>query len=500
MASQRLRAVWNGGREASRFVLGNYLVSGVVKSFYRGYREHLENEVEPREVAADLINECEHIFITGFDIGVEPLSDSERQDVIEHVVGDVELLKHEAYPIIADYLFEDRDRYERSTYLCLAFCWEMSRVETDSGGQFGDERADFRYEVREIVSEFNFSDPGEEEEWFLQRYDQLRNLVSADDLDRGSAGNEEQRDLETVYWDFAYTYIPLQHPEYNEKDKNEKERLRSKVIQLVHDAELNTGSASRNLLAIIRDEEERIRDEFEQRQAYMVFSQSLSDDNRKEFKDALETKFPYFVDIGNKSYHTPSEGRQTIFLTQHIVYPVSEYRNLEDFYERGISQIVPEGRFVAIMKINTSEYYLPDDEEDLLAEAENPSYVENSISALDFLQTEHPPEDITSRAIDNLLGDEIEVKEMLRSLRIDVLIPSITTTEQDVIREQREQIEAKFEIQDVFDWRKKNPLEVAEYIYHCDKKTDNSPEEWEKRTDVLVERAENWYRATQSIS
>jgi hypothetical protein len=216
--------------------------------------------------------------------------------------------------------------------------------------------------------------------------------------------------------------------------------------------------------------------------------------------DALETKFPYFVDIGNKSYHTPSEGRQTIFLTQHIVYPVSEYRDLEDFYERGISQIVPKGRFVAIMKINTSEYYLPDDEEDLLAEAENPSYVENSISALDFLQTEHPPEDITSRAIDNLLGDEIEVKEMLRSLRIDVLIPSITTTEQDVIREQREQIEAKFEIQDVFDWRKKNPREVAEYIYDIDEKTDNSSEEWEKRTNVLVERAENWYRATQSIS
>jgi len=232
---------------------------------------------------------------------------------------------------------------------------------------------------------------------------------------------------------------------------------------------------------------------------YMVFSQSLSGDTREEFTNALEKKFPYYVDVGKKSYHTPSEGEETIYLTQHIVYPVSEYADLEDFYERGISKIVPGGRFVAVMKIATSKYYLPDDEEDLLAEAEEPSYVEASISALDFLQTEHPPEDITSRAIDNLLGDEIDVKEMLKSLRVDVLMPNITTKEQEVIRHNRRAIETRFEIQDLFDWRKKDPEEIARYIDELDTVTENSMEEWKERTDMLVERADNWYRATQTV-
>jgi len=76
--------------------------------------------------------------------------------------------------------------------------------------------------------------------------------------------------------------------------------------------------------------------------------------------------------------------------------------------------------------------------------------------------------------LDNLVGEEIEVKEMLRSLRIDVLIPGLSQDEERVLRDNRERIEEEFEVKDIFDWRKKNPDDVGGYLYYLDEETENS--------------------------
>jgi hypothetical protein len=458
-------------------------------------------KVAPAKTASNIIDDFIEIVVDELEISTNRFNEQDREEVIEEIVGEVELVKHEVYPIVAKYYFQDIDRYEQLTYLTMVFCREQNLLDEKTGVNRGEEKADYREEIRNIVADFRFTKPREKERCFIQTYDVLKDAIRTGkrNSDRSLFRNDVDSP-EKVYNEFAFTYIPLQHPDYDEESKTEREQLRSKVVRLVHDAELNTGAVSKDILKIIQQEEKRIREEFQKKQAYMVFSQTLAGEDTKEaFTNTLESKFPYHVNIGTKSYHTPEEGSETIFLTQHIVYPRSDYDDLEDFYERGISNFAPDKHFVAVMEIATSEYYIPEKPKRLREVADNPAYLDNNIEALAFLQTEHPPGDITSRAIDNLLGDEIEVKEMLKSLRIDVLIPNVTMVEQETIRRNRESIEAEFEISDVFDWRKKNPSEIASYIHSIDNESGNSLEEWKDRAEVLVKRAGDWHDAIETL-
>lgn len=210
-------------------------------------------------------------------------------------------------------------------------------------------------------------------------------------------------------------------------------------------------------------------------------------------------RFSYYIQIGNKDYRKPSfDDEKTIYMAQHIIYPESEYGTRAEFYHEALEEagIIPEGHFVAVMNLTTTNPYFPQEPDALMKAADEPDYIEGSLNALDFFRTEKPPEDVTSRAIDNLLNDEIEVKEMLASLRIDVLVPGASTMEQEVLRGIREELEEKFEVTDVFDWRKKSPKEMAEFIASCDNLTDNGVKEWEERTKTLVQTAENWHQAS----
>jgi len=356
------------------------------------------------------------------------------------------------------------------------------------------------------MGEFDFASPEEHELRFLSTFETLNHAIrKGNRVEDKSLYTGEPEEPKKIYRDFVHTFLPfLDHPDFNIERESEQERLRSKVIQIVRQGELNTAAAGRNILEIIREEEERILREYDSEKAFMVFSQHwYGDRETNEFKQRIQRKFPYHVETsgGRYAYSKPKlDEQEPLHLTKHIVFTEKDYAGAKDFYERALEEIIPEGHFVAVLETSNTSPYYPQTEEKLIEAADKPNYLQNAVQGIEFFETSRPPEDVTSRALDNLVGDEIEVKEMLRSLRIDVLIPGLSQDEEGVLRENRGRIEKEFEVKDIFDWRKKNSDDLGGYLYYLDGETENSEAEWNEIAEELIETSEEWFQATETIS
>lgn len=523
MSYDQLGAAWAGLKNAYDFAANKYLLSGIIQNFRQGRKSYILDEVQERDAVVSMLEDFEEIAIKELQILGEGFSLS-KNELANDIVEQVEPVKHEVYPFASSHLFHDYSPDTRNlpvpdgaalhsevehkrekTFLCMILAREQVRLTEGRGSWHGETRADFRQRLRWEMGEFNFISPGEDELRFLSTFETLNrairegNRVKDESLFVGKPDEPEK-----VYRDFVHTFLPfLDYPDYDIEGESEQERLRSKVIQIIKQGELNTAAAGKNLLQVIRDEEDRILREHDSEKAFMIFSQDWYG-NRKteEFKRRLRQKFPYHVETSGGSYafSQPNfDGQEDFYLTRHIVFTEADYFGAEDFYERALGELIPEGHFVAVLETSNTSPYYPQSDEELIESAKNPDHLQNAIQGIEFFETSRPPEDITSRALDNLVGDEIEVKEMLRSLRIDVLIPGLSQDEERVMRDNRELIEDEFEIIDIFDWRKKNSDDIGGYLYYLDEETGNSEEDWKENAERLVETSMEWFRATETV-
>lgn len=524
MSYDQLRAAWAGLKSAYDFAANKYLLSGVIHNFRQGRKTYLVDEVQERDAVVSMLKDFEEIAIEELELVDEGFS-QDTEELASEIIEQVEPVKHEVYPFASSYLFQDFSsetenlpvpedtrgnsevvRKRQKAFLCMVLAREQVRLMEGVGSWNGESRADLRQRLRREMGEFEFASPSKHELRFLSTFETLNPAIrDGSRMDEDALFTGEPDEPEKVYRDFVHTFLPfLDYPDYDVEGKSEQERLRSKVIQIVRQGELNTAAAGRNILQVIREEEERILREHTSEKAFMVFSQHWHGSrDTDEFKQRIQRKFPYHVETsgGRYAYSKPQfDGQEQLFLTKHIVFTEKDYSGAQDFYERALEEIIPEGHFVAVLETSNTSPYYPQSEKELIDSANQPDHLQNAIKAIEFFETSRPPEDVTSRALDNLVGDEIEVKEMLRSLRIDVLIPGLSQDEERALRENREQIEGEFEVKDIFDWRKKNPDDVGGYLYYLDDETENSEEDWKDNAEKLIETSEEWFRATETVS
>lgn len=524
MLYDQLNATWSGVKNAYDFAANQYLLSGLIYNFKQGREAYLVDKIQERDTVASILTDFEEIAVRELQIAGEGFSQPKEELAME-IIEQVQPVKHEVYPLAASHLFGDHSigseessgttnsndesevtQKREKTFLCMVLAREQVRLIESLGSWQGENRADLRQRLRREMGEFDFSSPSDEELKFLSTFETLSHAIR-----NGNRTNDkplfsgEPNEPEKVYRDFVHTFLPfLDYPDYDSAGKSEQERLRSKVIQIVRQGELNTAAAGRNVLKVIREEEERILREHTSEKAFMIFSQHwFGNKDTSEFKKRIQRKFPYHVETsgGRYAYSKPKfDGQEQFYLTKHIVFTESEYSGAQEFYERALENLIPEGHFVAVLETSNTSPYYPQSEEELISAANNPDYLKNAIQGIEFFETSRPPENVTSRALDNLVGDEIEVKEMLRSLRIDVLIPGLSQEEETVLRGNREQIEGKFEIKDIFDWRKKDSADVGKYLSDLDDVTNNSDKDWEENAKKLIATSKEWYRATETVS
>lgn len=524
MAHDQLKATWVGVKSAYDFAANNYLLSGLIHNFHQGRRTYLVDKVQERDTVVSILQDFEEIAIEELQIVDEGFSQP-LEDLAEGIVERVEPVKQEVYPFASAYLFHDIPLNEEDlpgidevtaesetslkrekTFLCMILAREQVRLTEGMGSWQGETRADLRQRIRREIGEFNFASPGDDELRFLFTFESLNTAIrDGERVEDKVLFEGEPEEPEKVYRDFVHTFLPfLDYPDYDIEGKSEQERLRSKVIQIVRQGELNTAAAGRNVLQVIREEEQRILREHTSEKAFVIFSQHWHGSrNTDEFKNRIQRKFPYHVETsgGRYSYSKPQfDGQEPFYLTKHIVFTENDYSGAQDFYERALEELIPEGHFVAVLETSNTSPYYPQSEEELIDLANKPDHLRDAIQGIEFFETSRPPEDVTSRALDNLVGDEIEVKEMLRSLRIDVLIPGLSQDEESVLREYREPLENEFEIDDIFDWRKKNAEDIGGHLYSVDEKTDNSEKEWVENAEKLIETSEEWFKATETVT
>ncbi|MFU1780093.1 hypothetical protein ACM16X_01800 [Haloarcula japonica] len=523
MSYDQLRATWAGLKSAYDFAANKYLLSGLLHNFQQGRETYLVDEVQERDAVVSMLTDFEEIVIDELELLDEGFT-QEKEELASEIIEQVEPVKHEVYPFASSYLFQDFPsvnenlpvpenavedsevvRKREKTFLCMVLAREQVRLTDRRGSWNGESRADLRQRLRREMGEFEFGSPSEHELRFLSTFETLNLAIrEGNRTDGKSLFTGEPDEPEKVYRDFVHTFLPfLDYPDYDIEGKSEQERLRSKVIQIVRQGELNTAAAGRNILQVIREEEERILREHSTEKGFTVFSQNWhGEKSTDQFKNRIERKFQYHVATKGTqySYSKPKfEGQEPLYLTKHTIFTEKEYSDAEDFYNRALESLIPEGHFVAVIETSNTRPYYPQSENDLLEMAKNPEYLEGAIEGIKFFETSSPPEDVISIALDNLVGEEIEVKEMLRSLRIDVLIPGLSQDEERVLRDNRERIEEEFEVKDIFDWRKKNPDDVGGYLYYLDEETENSEGDWKENAEGLIETSEEWFRATETV-
>ena len=524
MVSNQFGAVLAGLRKSYKFAANKYLLSGLVENFRQGRRSYIENKAETQRSIECILKDFEEVAVKELQIVGSGFS-RDNEDIAAELAEQVEPLKHEVYPFTASLLFNDYSTSEEDlpvtteessqtgtahkrekALLCMVMAREQVRLSEQIGSWHGESRADLRQCVRREMGEFDFTSPDSEELRFLSTFETLAYAIrEGNRVEDSPLYTGEPEEPEKAYRDFIHTFLPfLDYPSYDSEGESEQERLRSKVIQIVRQGELNTAAAGRNLLEIIQKEEKRILRKYTAEKAFIIFSQNwYGSRDTDQFKNRIQRKFPYHVETGGGryAYSKPKfEGQEQFYLTKHIVFTEKDYSGAEDFYNRALEGLIPEGHFVAVLQTENGSPYYPQSESELFSQANSPENIQNAIQGIEFFETSTPPEDITSHALDNLVGDEIEVKEMLRSLRIDVLIPGLSSDEERTLRENRERIEREFEVSDIFDWRKKDSADIGSFLYYLDEQTGNTEEEWQSVASELVNTSTEWFTATETVS
>lgn len=345
------------------------------------------------------------------------------------------------------------------------------------------------YEHKEAISQclenFDFTHPGEAELKLLHGFDDLREILDSENgTGHRVALETEVDDPEQTYEELMDAHYPFgkTYPEY---DKTTLREYKKNIAELVQ-AELSVGGAQSRVLDAIKEERERLKQELGSRDTFLLALRVIdwdgSVDGYDDIDRPLARKFDDHIKIG-RTYTVDDEAErdEDVRVNMWLVSVESRYPSGDAFYHSEVEPVLPDEVVGYATRIDTP--LGPDYErEELYEDAQSRELVDEIISQADILFTGQQDEEITLRAIENMVDRDVGAEDLLGAVQLDS-VTDATAEESRAFSEHRDDIEAELGIDSVFEWG------------------DVSPERAGKEIDVLVDVGdrERWTELASSL-
>lgn len=447
-------------------------------------RQKIQTLRNQRKDANAIIDDWMKILQEDFGLQIN-LDDKVRAEIKNKIVEETEQLKIDAYPIISEITLNQYAPETRNGLEAFVFAREIERLrEEESRTDFtGEQPSEYTQGVRNALDIFDFMDPAKEEKMFLLLYDKLSKAIkngiavessSIDAIELAIQPTPSQKELIQKYQEFMREYYPSEswpmfgHDEYI--------KYKNKIVELVQQ-QISIGGIQGDIFGILKKERERILDQLEAQEAYLVCSKQIENYDGNFHHKTLPDRYHRSIRIGSKYLEEPNKEEEPLEIKMRIVFPQKSYGSSSNFMSNSLSAVVPEEELVYVSKLSMPFESRRSEDEiyEIANEDENVDYV---LSETDFLLKGRSEEDVTRAAIDNLRMSEMDVAELLKSLTLRSVVEFATYEEEEFFSRRRSDLEDGLEIADIFEWGEQDPEVVGELLDRWD--GEEVSDRWEK--------------------
>lgn len=449
----------------------------------------IEEGKAARQTAEQIVADFESIVFDTFHLE-QYTTEYNRDQVINTILDQTELVKQTSYPLLAAAIFEEQDRTFRNGVLVAAFCREQKQMnQTDQEIIYTGERTSaFREAVKDALSDFDFKSPGDSERRLLQTFTALQPGIESNQLP-GSVEIFQDciDDPEGVFDHLTRHYTAIDFDiTYGEDDWA---HINSRILDVVYRGELNADRVRSDLDQIIQQEVDRLSAERKDRQAFLLCYKTIKktdDGSFSGFQEKLKTQFQDWIYIGTKyaSDDDLTNDRNRVEVSMHIVFPKKRYGSPAAFHAAAIAPIAPENLLVTPSELSVSPFHVGTDRKELYDMADEESDVDLIYDFTDYLVTQETERAIMAEALDNLINHRIDISELLRALPLNVFVPYITDKEETVFTRYQDTMERQLGINEFADWGNQDVDDVMQELQHAD--TEAVSDRWGRIAKDIV--------------
>lgn len=325
------------------------------------------------------------------------------------------------------------------------------------------------YEHKEAISQclenFDFTNPGESELKLLHGFNDLRLILDTEVADCTLTLEGEIDDPEQLYEMMMDNHYPFSKT-YPAFDKITLREYKQNIAELVQ-AELSVAGAQSKILESIKEERERLKLEIGSRDTFLIAFRVInwegSVDGYDDIDRPLAQKFGDHIKIGRTyTVDEDAEKDEDVRVNMWLVSVEPRYPSGEAFFHAEIEPILPDEVVGYATRINTP-LRTNHDREELYAISESRELVDEIVSQADILFTGQQDEEITLRAIENMVDRNVSAEDLLAAIQLDS-IADATGEESRAFAAHRGEIEETLGITSVFEWGDIDPEKASEKI------------------------------------
>jgi len=480
------KPLWRAGKQTATRIIKRIPSLDVIFNFFEATQERRDSRVIVDDFVEIAFDEL------GMDSSFRPKGD-ERDRLADEIATETNQTKSAGYRRLANALFEEESSDDRRIRLILVFCREYIKAEDtlDTGETIHDIQSGISRALS--ASNCDFRKWNDTADKLLSAYGAAYNAIHHDEfLQKDPLTTDPEDSPKDYYSDFADYFLPF-------RDRTTlNEELVATIIDVVDRGELDQSAVARDINQYIEAEKERVRSELDTRDAYLLISldAGLSD---SEVREKIYETYPDHIRFGTtKNKNELSSLPEGIYLTTDAIFTDRDYANPEEFVD-DIKQMIPDedlaGGLVSAyeLELRNPAHDPPMDE----AREHLPSWTRDSVNAIEFLETGDSSRAVTEIAIDNLLGEQIEVKELLAAIPVNVFADA-TPKQRPVIDAAIEELKEDLKIGDLYDWGKYDVDDIAPTLEEKDTENVGSEEEWKEIAEEMIEGARQCERAARA--
>lgn len=461
------------------------------------WRDRFDKEVEQESAANSIIDDFEEVVRNDLGMSFDwSQVSTDREDLVETISNEAEIFKRDVYPIIADHVFSDVPEDERRIRLILALCREHERADgrrLDTGEAVYALKSAITRELADLGCDFE--EPNDAATRLLTAYaNTYKGIHTGTPAGRDLFTEDIDRSYLELWQEFRESFLPF------EEQAALDDQLLSTIIDVVDRGELDQAAVAGDVDELIQREREQVREDLQNRDAYLVLSLGGIFKRGSDLRDKLEQKYHNHIAFG-KRYNTSdvADIPDPKYVTFHIVFPEKRFPSTDAFLD-DVLRLIPadaleENAFVTVYRLEaTNPEFEPPKE---ILEEELPAYFKSNLDVVEFLETGSGSRTVTKTAINNLLGRKMRVRDLLAAVPLNVFADA-TPQQEQFINAKYNDLKERFQISELYDWCDYTKEHIASVLCEWDEDGYASEEEWEEIAEQMIEGAEQCRAAATS--
>lgn len=442
-------------------------------------------DVNQESEAMRIIDDFEEIACDNLEVPVDQTQfELQRGDIIERVTSEAEIFKRDAYPIIAEYAFNDFSEDDRRLLLILVLCYEHQQADErhlETGEAVYALKSAITRELADLGCDFE--EPNTPATRLLTAYGHASPAIHSGKAIDGDLFDEQiDRSYFEVWKEFRRSFLPF------EEQVALDDQLLSTIIDVIDRGELDQSAVAGDVDELIQEERERVKKDLQNREAYLVLSSGSIFSKTSGLRTKLESKYHNHISFGAR--HNTSDVADIpdpTYVTFHIIFPEKEFISTDAFLD-DVLRLIPEeeleeNAFVTVYKLEATNPQFEPSKETL--EEELPAYLKSNLDVVEFLETGSGSRTVTKTAINNLLGRKVRVRDILAAVPFNVFAEA-TPRQEQFLNSKYGDLKDEFQIKELYDWCNYTKEDIAPVLIKWDDSELATEEEWKEIARQMI--------------